>query len=79
MKIVPNDEARDIFMIPAWLDKMVENNWLGDKTGQGFFKKIKPLPLKGRKKFYTLDLKTFEYKPRVKPKFANCRSGKANR
>src|SRR5215467_7440557 len=37
----PNDEAKDIFNIPAWLDKMVANNWLGDKTGQGFFKKIK--------------------------------------
>ena len=41
MIIVPNDEAKDTFIIPAWLNKMVENNWLGDKTGQGFFKKIK--------------------------------------
>src|SRR5689334_19439974 len=40
----PNDEARDTFLIPGWLDKMVVNNWLGDKTGQGFFKKIK-IPL----------------------------------
>src|SRR5574338_120476 len=37
----PNDEAKEIFKVPAWLDKMVANNWLGDKTGQGFFKKIK--------------------------------------
>jgi len=37
----PNDEAIDQFNIPAWLDKMVANNWLGDKTGQGFFKKTK--------------------------------------
>ena len=33
----PNDESRDKFIIPSWLNKMVENNWLGDKTGQGFF------------------------------------------
>ena len=37
----PDDEAREIFTIPSWLQKMVDNNWLGDKTGQGFFKKIK--------------------------------------
>ncbi|MCR6719216.1 MAG: 3-hydroxyacyl-CoA dehydrogenase family protein [Chitinophagaceae bacterium] len=37
----PTDEARDSFEIPAWLNKMVENNWLGDKTGQGFFSKRK--------------------------------------
>ena len=37
----PDDEAKEIFTIPAWLQKMVDNKWLGDKTGQGFFKKIK--------------------------------------
>jgi 3-hydroxyacyl-CoA dehydrogenase len=38
---VPNDEAKDIFKMPAFLEKMVENKWLGDKTGQGFYKKVK--------------------------------------
>lgn len=37
----PDDEARDSFIIPDWLNKMVANNWLGDKTGQGFFVKKK--------------------------------------
>ena len=37
----PDDEQRAAFAIPAWLDKVVENKWLGDKTGQGFFKKTK--------------------------------------
>src|SRR5437763_328099 len=37
----PDDEHKDTFVIPAWLEKVVANNWLGDKTGQGFFKKIK--------------------------------------
>ena len=32
----PTDESRDAFNIPPWLNKLVENNWLGDKTGQGF-------------------------------------------
>ncbi len=70
----PNDEARDVFTIPAWLQKMVDNNWLGDKTGQGFFKKTKGSG--GEKEILTLDLKTFEYKPRVKPKFATLETAK---
>ena len=72
----PNDEARDIFLIPAWLDKMVVNNWLGEKSGQGFFKKMPPSP-KGEKEIYTLDLKTLEYKPRIKTKFPSVDAAKA--
>lgn len=70
----PADEARDSFVIPAWLNKMVENNWLGDKTGQGFFKKTKGSA--GEKEILTLDLKTQEYKPRVKSKFATVEAAK---
>ena len=70
----PNDEHRDTFIIPAWLDKMVANNWLGDKTGQGFFSKKKGQ--KGEKEIFTLDLTTFEYKPRSKAKFATVETAK---
>jgi 3-hydroxyacyl-CoA dehydrogenase len=38
---VPNDEALDIFKMPAFLEHMIANKWLGDKTGQGFYKKVK--------------------------------------
>jgi len=70
----PHDEARDQFKIPAWLDKMIARNWLGDKTGQGFFKKTKGTG--GEKEILTLDLETMEYKPRVKPKFATLEAAK---
>ncbi|MBN8674946.1 MAG: 3-hydroxyacyl-CoA dehydrogenase/enoyl-CoA hydratase family protein [Chitinophagales bacterium] len=70
----PDDEARDQFTIPAWLDKMVANNWLGDKTGQGFFKKTKGAA--GEKEILTLNLDTMEYGPRVKPKFATVEAAK---
>jgi 3-hydroxyacyl-CoA dehydrogenase len=70
----PQDEARETFQIPGWLNKVVENNWLGDKTGQGFFSKRKSAT--GEKEIYTLDLKTLEYAPRVKPKFASVDAAK---
>ena len=70
----PNDEAKDQFMIPEWLDKIIANNWLGDKTGQGFFKKTKGAG--GEKEILTLNLDTLEYAPRVKPKFATLETAK---
>ncbi|MGZ5247248.1 MAG: 3-hydroxyacyl-CoA dehydrogenase/enoyl-CoA hydratase family protein, partial [Flavitalea sp.] len=70
----PQDEAKEIFAIPAWLNKMVENKWLGDKTGQGFFKKTKGSG--GEKEILTIDLNTLEYKPRNKPKFATLETAK---
>jgi 3-hydroxyacyl-CoA dehydrogenase len=70
----PNDEAKTTFTIPAWLDKMVTNNWLGDKTGQGFFKKTKGSD--GEKEILTLNLKTMEYAARVKSKFATLEAAK---
>ena len=70
----PNDEAKEQFNIPSWLNKMVENNWLGDKTGQGFFKKTKSST--GEKEILTLNLKTLEYGPRQKPKFATLETAK---
>lgn len=69
----PNDEAKAIFNIPAWLDKIVANNWLGDKTGQGFFKKIKSAE---GKEIQTLNLATMEYGTRNKPKFASIDAAK---
>jgi 3-hydroxyacyl-CoA dehydrogenase len=70
----PNDEQRAVFQIPAWLDKMVANNWLGDKTGQGFFKKTKGAG--GEKEILTLDLRTMQYGPRQKPRFASVEAAK---
>ncbi|MBK7433472.1 MAG: 3-hydroxyacyl-CoA dehydrogenase/enoyl-CoA hydratase family protein [Chitinophagaceae bacterium] len=70
----PADEAKDQFIIPAWLNKMVENNWLGDKTGQGFFKKTKTAS--GEKEILTLNLQTLEYGARQKAKFATLETAK---
>jgi 3-hydroxyacyl-CoA dehydrogenase len=70
----PSDEARDTFQIPVWLDKMISNNWLGDKTSQGFFSKRKSAA--GEREIFALDLKSFEYKPREKSVFPGIEAAK---
>jgi 3-hydroxyacyl-CoA dehydrogenase len=69
----PDDEAKALFNIPSWLNKIIENKWLGDKTGQGFFKKIKS---GATSDIQVLNLKTFEYEPRQKPRFATLEAAK---
>ncbi len=69
----PDDEAKAIFNIPTWLNKIIENKWLGDKTGQGFFKKIKS---GSKSEIQVLNLSTFEYEPRQKPKFATLETAR---
>lgn len=71
---LPNDEGRDMFKMPEEIKKLEENKWLGDKTGQGFYKKSKNS--KGETEILTLDLKSFEYKPKAKAKFATLETTK---
>lgn len=70
----PNDEARDLFAIPDYVTKMLENGWLGDKTKQGFYKKTKTP--EGKRQILALDLETFEYRPKVKGRFASVKAAK---
>jgi 3-hydroxyacyl-CoA dehydrogenase len=70
----PTDEQKESFQIPSWLNKVVESGWLGDKTGQGFFKKMKGAG--GEKDIHTLNLQTLEYAPRQKAKFASVDAAK---
>ncbi|MCG2612122.1 3-hydroxyacyl-CoA dehydrogenase/enoyl-CoA hydratase family protein [Flavobacterium sp. SM15] len=59
----PNDEAHDLFKLPDFINKMMENKWLGSKTGQGFYKKVD-------KDILSLDLDTLEYRAAKKASFA---------
>ncbi|NUY79443.1 3-hydroxyacyl-CoA dehydrogenase/enoyl-CoA hydratase family protein [Flavobacterium sp. MAH-1] len=59
---VPDDEAHELFKLPDFVSKMMENKWLGSKTGQGFYKKVD-------KDILTLDLDTLEYRPNKKASF----------
>ncbi len=71
---LPDDEARDMFKLPDVVAKLEENKWLGDKTGQGFYKKTKDA--KGKTEILTLDLNTLEYKPKTKANFATLETTK---
>ncbi|TDD94206.1 3-hydroxyacyl-CoA dehydrogenase/enoyl-CoA hydratase family protein [Flavobacterium cellulosilyticum] len=59
----PNDEAHELFKLPSFINKMIENKWFGSKTGQGFYKK------EGRD-ILSLDLNTLEYRAAKKASFA---------
>lgn len=64
----PNDEAHELFKLPGFINTMMENKWLGSKTGQGFYKKS--VNADGKKEILTLDLDTLEYRSKKKAKFA---------
>ena len=70
----PNDEMRGNFELPAFINKMSENIWLGDKTKQGFYKKSKDA--KGKRIIEALNLKTLEYAPKQRAKFATIAAAK---
>ncbi|MDG1261921.1 MAG: 3-hydroxyacyl-CoA dehydrogenase NAD-binding domain-containing protein [Flavobacteriales bacterium] len=70
----PDDEQRSLFEIPSYVTKMVENGWLGSKTKQGFYKKVKDE--KGKSTILSLDLNSLEYTPQVKAKFATLEMAK---
>ncbi len=59
----PSDEVHHLFKLPDFINKMMENKWLGSKTNQGFYKKVD-------KDILSLDLNTLEYRPNKKASFA---------
>ncbi|WP_027067375.1 3-hydroxyacyl-CoA dehydrogenase/enoyl-CoA hydratase family protein [Maribacter sp. Hel_I_7] len=63
-----DDERHDLFKLPGFIDTMMENKWLGSKTGQGFYKKSKDD--KGKTEILTLDLDTMDYRSKKSAKFA---------
>jgi 3-hydroxyacyl-CoA dehydrogenase len=71
---IPEDEDREAFQMPEFLNQMLEKKLLGDKTGGGFYKKSKDE--KGNRQILELDLNTFEYKPQEKTKFASLDAAK---
>ncbi len=70
-----DDERHELFSLPDFISTMVENKWLGSKTGQGFYKKVKDD--KGKSEILTLDLDTMDYRAKKRAKFATLELTKA--
>src|SRR5258706_7401483 len=70
---VPNDESRETYRVPVLVEEMVRRGWWGDKTGQGFYKRVKG---SGEREILTLYEHTMEYRPRQKARFGSVENGK---
>lgn len=70
----PNDEKNELFELPGFIQKMLDNNWLGSKSGQGFYKKVKDE--KGKSNILSLDLNTLEYREKQRAKFVTLEQTK---
>ena len=70
----PDDEKREIFKPPDIIKQMIENNLLGEKSGQGFYKKGKDI--EGNKVILSLDYNTLEYSPQEKVRLASLEAVK---
>jgi 3-hydroxyacyl-CoA dehydrogenase len=69
-----DDESRDIYRVPPLIEEMMKRGWIGEKSGQGFYKRVKS---GGDKEILTLDWQKLEYRPRQKAKFGSIEAGKA--
>lgn len=72
---VPQDEQHELFKLPDFIQTMMENKWLGSKTGQGFYKKINKED--GSSKIKSLDLKTMAYRDQKKASFVTLEQTKS--
>jgi 3-hydroxyacyl-CoA dehydrogenase len=64
--MAPHDPWRDRFVLQPFLEEMVKRGWLGEKRGQGLYKRVG----KGaEKEIWVIDWKTLEYHPAQKPRF----------
>ena len=70
---IPDDESREMWKVPAFVEEMMKRGWLGDKTGSGFYKRVKK---GGDSEILTLDWQKMEYRPRQKAKFGSIEAGK---
>ena len=73
-KAVPDDEKRDVLVPPDFLRDMVGRGWMGNKSGQGFYKREKGEG--GKTEFWALDYVEMEYRPPQKVRFPSVEAAR---
>jgi len=69
----PHDPARDLYVVPPVMQALMDRGWLGEKSGQGFYKRVG----KGaEKEIWALDRKTLEYHPVQKVRFTSVEAAR---
>ena len=71
---VPDDESREMYRVPPLVEEMMKRGWMGEKTGSGFYKRVKQAG--GESEILTLDWQRMEYRARQKAKFGSIEAGK---
>ncbi|WKS94390.1 3-hydroxyacyl-CoA dehydrogenase/enoyl-CoA hydratase family protein [Riemerella columbina] len=61
------NDFNDVFQLPDYIQTMMDNQWLGSKSGQGFFKKVKNAD--GKSEILGLNLETLTYEAQEKTAF----------
>jgi 3-hydroxyacyl-CoA dehydrogenase len=69
----PNDESREIYRVPALIEKLARRGWIGEKAGRGFYQRVRR---GSESEILTLDPATMEYRPRQKARFASIEMGR---
>jgi len=72
---LPNQAARSEFVLPPFVERMVERKMVGEKVGQGFYKRVKSTT--GESEILTLDPATLEYRPRKSPRLPSLEAAAA--
>jgi 3-hydroxyacyl-CoA dehydrogenase len=72
---IPHDESRELYRVPPLIEELARRGWIGDKTGRGFYQRIKKSG--GESDILTLDPSKMEYRPQQKARFASIEAGKA--
>jgi 3-hydroxyacyl-CoA dehydrogenase len=67
--------AREAFAVPPLLARLIDKGWIGEKAGQGFYKRVKNAA--GESEIQALDPATFEYRPAQPVKLAALDASKS--
>ncbi len=70
---VPDDESREIYRVPPFIEEMSKRGWLGEKTGRGFYQRVKK---DGEGEILSLDWQKMDYRPQQKARLASIEAGK---